>query len=65
MNNINERKAAEYLGLKSRQTLSNLRHQGRGPAYCKVGRRIIYRLEDQPVTQNTDYEVRKNLMNLI
>jgi len=44
--NLNECQAAKFLGLENRQTLSNWRHERRGPAYCKVGRRIIYRRED-------------------
>jgi hypothetical protein len=44
--NLSEKEAADYIGLKSRQTLSNWRHQRKGPAYCRIGRRIIYRLED-------------------
>jgi len=27
-------------------TLRNWRHLGRGPAYCRLGRRIVYRQED-------------------
>ena len=44
--NLNETQAANYLGLGSRQTLSNWRFERRGPAYCKVGRRVVYRIED-------------------
>lgn len=44
--NLDERQAAKFLGLKNRQTLSNWRHLRKGPAYCRAGRRIIYRLED-------------------
>jgi hypothetical protein len=44
--NLNETQAARYLSLQNRQTLANWRHMRRGPAYCRVGRRIIYRLED-------------------
>ena len=44
--NLDEVKAASYLGLKSRQTLANWRYLRKGPAYCLVGRRIIYRRED-------------------
>jgi hypothetical protein len=44
--NLNEEQAANYIGLKNRQTLANWRYMRKGPAYCRVGRRIIYRLED-------------------
>jgi len=44
--NLNENQAAKYLGLQNRQTLANWRHLRKGPAYCRVGRRIVYRLED-------------------
>jgi hypothetical protein len=50
---LNEEQAANYLGLKNRQTLANWRHLRRGPAYCRVGRRIIYRLEDLDTYLNT------------
>jgi hypothetical protein len=38
--------AASYLGLKNPGTLGNWRCAQRGPAYVKVGSRILYRLED-------------------
>lgn len=44
--NFNDIEAAEYLGLGGPQTLRNWRHLGRGPAYCRLGRRIVYRRED-------------------
>jgi hypothetical protein len=44
--NLNDVEAAKYLGLGSAQTLRNWRHLGRGPAYCRLGRRIVYRQED-------------------
>lgn len=37
--------AAHFLGL-SIQTLRNWRHLGRGPAYCKLGRSVRYKIED-------------------
>ncbi|MEO0069699.1 MAG: helix-turn-helix domain-containing protein [candidate division WOR-3 bacterium] len=43
---FNDVEAAKYLGLKSVQTLRNWRHLGRGPAYCRIGRRIVYLKED-------------------
>ncbi len=43
---FNDVEAAKYLGLKSPQTLRNWRHLGRGPAYCRIGRRIVYLKED-------------------
>jgi hypothetical protein len=51
--NLNETEAAKYLGLQNRQTLANWRHMRKGPAYCRVGRRIIYRLEDLDTYLNT------------
>jgi hypothetical protein len=44
--NLTETQAANYLGLQNRQTLANWRHIRKGPAYCRVGQRIIYRLAD-------------------
>jgi len=43
--NIGEREAAKRMGLKV-QTLRNWRHQRRGPAYLKLGRRVLYREHD-------------------
>lgn len=43
---FNDVEAAKYLGLKRPQTLRNWRHLGRGPAYCRLGRRIVYLKED-------------------
>ena len=40
--NLNETQAARYLGLQNKQTLANWRHMRKGPAYCRVGRRIIW-----------------------
>lgn len=37
--------AAGYVGL-SVSTLAKLRLSGNGPAYCKLGRRVVYRRED-------------------
>jgi excisionase family DNA binding protein len=37
--------AARFLGL-SRSTLAKLRLIGNGPAYCKLGRRVVYRPSD-------------------
>jgi len=51
--NLNENQAAKYLSLQNRQTLANWRHMRKGPAYCRVGRRIIYRLEDLDRYLNT------------
>jgi hypothetical protein len=42
---FNDIQAAAYLGLAP-QTLRNMRFYGRGPAYCKMGRRIVYRMAD-------------------
>ncbi len=43
---FNDVEAAKYLGLRNPQTLRNWRHLGRGPAYCRLGRRIVYLQED-------------------
>jgi Helix-turn-helix domain len=37
--------AARALNL-SQSTLAKLRLTGKGPAYCKLGRRVVYRQED-------------------
>ena len=37
--------AAVWLGVATR-TLANWRSQARGPAYCKCGGKVIYRLKD-------------------
>ena len=42
---VNSVDAALVLGISS-STLAKLRHFGRGPAYCKIGRRVVYRLAD-------------------
>jgi hypothetical protein len=44
--NRNDVEAAKYLGLNSAQTLRNWRFLGKGPAYCRLGRRIVYLQED-------------------
>jgi len=41
---VDAKAAAERLGL-SISTLAKLRLAGTGPAYCKLGRRVVYRLE--------------------
>ena len=43
--NIGERKAAKRMGLGV-QTLRNWRHQRKGPAYLKLGRRVLYKESD-------------------
>ena len=37
--------AAAYCG-SSASTFEKLRHKGGGPVYCKIGRRVVYRVED-------------------
>jgi predicted DNA-binding transcriptional regulator AlpA len=37
--------AAKLVGL-SESTLAKLRLNGNGPTYCKLGRRVVYRLPD-------------------
>ncbi len=44
-NGISASGAARLLGL-SESTLAKLRVGGNGPAYCKLGRRVVYRAED-------------------
>ena len=43
--NLTETEAANYLRTTTR-TLRNLRRQSQGPAYARVGRKVIYRLID-------------------
>jgi Helix-turn-helix domain len=43
---FNDVEAAKFLGLGSAQTLRNWRFLGKGPAYCRLGRRIVYLQED-------------------
>ena len=42
---FNAQKAADWTGL-STSTLAKLRLTGLGPAYAKLGRRVVYRIED-------------------
>jgi len=42
---LDTQKAADWLGL-STSTLNKLRLTGRGPAFLKLGRRVVYRVED-------------------
>ena len=42
---VGEKKAAVAMGLAV-QTLRNMRHQRRGPAYLKIGRSVRYDLQD-------------------
>ena len=42
---MNAEQAARRLGL-SVSTLAKMRLYGTGPAYSKLGRRVVYRLED-------------------
>jgi len=42
---VNDVYASAYLGVKP-QTLRNWRCQMRGPAYSKIGRRIVYAVQD-------------------
>jgi hypothetical protein len=37
--------AAKVLGLAT-STLAKLRLSGNGPVYCKLGRRVVYRMQD-------------------
>lgn len=42
---ITEKEASDLLRL-NRQTLANWRHLRRGPAYCKLGGAVRYRVSD-------------------
>jgi excisionase family DNA binding protein len=42
---ITTAEAARFLGL-SESTLAKMRLNGKGPIYCKLGRRVVYRLAD-------------------
>ncbi len=42
---IDASETAKRLGL-SISTLAKMRLYGTGPTYCKLGRRVVYRLED-------------------
>jgi len=43
--NLCEKEAAKQMGLKV-QTLRNWRHLRKGPAYLKLGRRVLYTEHD-------------------
>lgn len=43
---ISQEEAGELLGGMNRASLANLRYAGTGPAYYKVGRRILYRRDE-------------------
>jgi predicted DNA-binding transcriptional regulator AlpA len=42
---LQARDAARFVGL-SESTLAKLRLNGNGPVYCKLGRRVVYRVAD-------------------
>jgi predicted DNA-binding transcriptional regulator AlpA len=42
---LGAQRAADWLGL-STSTLAKLRLTGNGPAYSKLGRRVVYRIDD-------------------
>jgi predicted DNA-binding transcriptional regulator AlpA len=42
---VSTKVAARFVGL-SESTLAKLRLNGNGPVYCKLGRRVVYRLTD-------------------
>ncbi|MEM4406875.1 MAG: helix-turn-helix domain-containing protein [Candidatus Methanomethylicaceae archaeon] len=42
---ITEKELSEIISIAP-QTLRNWRHQGYGPPYIKVGRRVLYKLSD-------------------
>lgn len=48
---FNEKEAASVLGLGI-QTMRNWRFTGKGPAYLKLGRRVVYCLEDLQTYMN-------------
>jgi hypothetical protein len=43
---LTQQQAADYLGGLSIRTLEKWRVTGEGPPYVKMGRRVLYRLED-------------------
>jgi hypothetical protein len=43
---IDQDAARELLGGISRGALAQMRYEGRGPAFYKVGRKILYRADD-------------------
>jgi hypothetical protein len=43
---VGEHIAKDVLGVGSVQTLRNWRHLRKGPPYVKLGRRVVYRMED-------------------
>ncbi|GGA69080.1 hypothetical protein GCM10011521_04110 [Arenimonas soli] len=43
---LSEREAAAYLGVRSERTLQDWRQRGVGPAYAKLGRRVLYSVAD-------------------
>ena len=53
MNNerVDTPSAAKILGLK-KGTLEVWRSMGRGPRFCRIGRRIFYRIEDLELFAN-------------
>ena len=42
---LTEEQASKYLEVAP-QTLANWRNRREGPPYCKIGRRVMYRLPD-------------------
>ena len=42
---LNAQKAADWTGL-STSTLAKLRLSGEGPTYAKLGRRVVYHIDD-------------------
>jgi hypothetical protein len=42
---LNDVQAARFLGLAP-QSLRNMRHYSKGPAYCKLGSRVVYKVCD-------------------
>lgn len=42
---LSNAEAAEYLGVRP-STLNDWRSTGRGPAYLKIGSRVLYRVRD-------------------
>ena len=45
MSRLTVREAAEYVGL-SQHTLNQMRHEGRGPRFLKLGSRVRYDIRD-------------------
>jgi hypothetical protein len=57
---FNTAEAAMYLGYKNHQTLANMRSEGRGPVYYKMGGRVFYLQSDLDSYQRSQRIVPEN-----